>query len=167
MAQTTNGYILRNADGTAAVESIITTMTTNNDANIYPLISLRLKSTHLHALIEINHISVVCTSTAAYRWGIFLNPTVVGTALAFTGITNSAIESDAVSVNTTTITGGTLLHSGYNQAQNEGATSLDFPSKLNPGSKIDGTADIIVLAFKRVTGDSESFYGSVSWNEFV
>lgn len=146
-----------------------TGLTTLNDSDIYPLIAARLKSTRLGATIQFSDLSLLCTSTAAFRWVLVLNPTITGTALSYTGVTNSALEVDFSTTNATKVTAGTgvLLASGYGQASNESGINLDLPSNLTIGSKIDGTADIMVLGVQRITGTTETFFGSLSWNEQV
>lgn len=144
-----------------------TGLTTLNNSSTYPLIAIRLKTGYSGATIDISSISVICTSTAAYKWAIILNPTVTGTALSFSSITNSAIEADNATTNATTVTGGTVLDSGYSQANNEGSTDIPLQNKLTLGSNIAGVGDIIVLAVQRITGTTETFLGSMTWNETV
>jgi len=139
-----------------------TPITTNNNASIYPLISLRLKSTHIGSTVRVKNISIACSSTSTYVWYLILNPTVVGTALAWTGVTNSSIEANLVSTNATTLTGGTILASGVSQQTNDGGVNIMSPNDHALGSSISGTRDIIVLAVQRVTGTSETFYGSLN-----
>lgn len=150
-----------------ALDRGATTLTTLNDANEYPLIAMRLKSTHKSANIDIKSITALCTSTSAYRWMLLLNPTVTGTAFSFSGITNSAIEADAATSNATTVSGGILIASGYQQAANESSLNQVFPNKLSVGSNIAGTSDVLVLAVQRLQGTTESFYGGISWNETI
>lgn len=150
-----------------AIDRGSTALTTLNDGNIYPLISTRLRSGYEGANIQFSDISIICTSTAAFRWVLLLNPTVAGTALSFTAVTNSAIEADVGTTNATTVTGGTILDSGYSQASNEAGVSYELPTGLTLGSNIAGTRDIIVLAVQRLTGTTETFYGSLGWNEVV
>jgi hypothetical protein len=157
-------------DETGILKSVdrgTTALTTLNDSDLYPLIALRLKSTHLGATVVPKSMSLICTSTAAYRWAFLLNPTITGTALSFTGITNSPVEADVARTNATKVTAatGTQLTSGYGQASAEGALTVDLKSDLSMGSSIAGTADILVLAVQRLTGTTESFYAAVAWDE--
>lgn len=144
-----------------------TALTTLNDTSLYPLLAIQLKTGYEGATIDISKFSIICTSTAAYRWALLLNPTVAGTALSFTGVTNSAIQADVARTNATTVTGGTVLDSGYTQASAEASTEVTIKNKLALGSNIAGTNDILVLAVQRVTGTTESFYGALSWYETI
>jgi len=56
-----------------------TPLTTGNDANLYPLTGLRLKSTHRSACVALLGYTAVCASTGDHRVLVCLNPTLVGT----------------------------------------------------------------------------------------
>lgn len=146
-----------------------TALTTLNDADLYPLLAIRLKSTHLGATIQPNSISVICASTTDFRWAILLNPTVAGTALNFASIANSAIEVAAGATNATKVTGGVQLKSGYSRGTAQGGNDIiiAMPDFLSIGSKIDGTRDILVLAAQRLTGATETFYAAMGWREIL
>jgi len=150
-----------------AIDRGSTPLTTANDANIYPLLAWRLKSTHPFATIIPESMSLLCTSTAAFRWLLMLNPTVTGTAFSFSGVTNSSIEADVSRTNATTLSGGTLIKSGYAQSVTESAVVAQLPSKLRVGTSIAGVSDILVLAVQRLSGTSESFYASLSLRDIV
>lgn len=150
-----------------AVDRAATPLTTLNDASIYPLLAIQLRSGFEGTYVSPFHANVVCTSTATFRYAIIANPTVTGTALSFTGVTNSGVQADVGTTNATTITGGTVLFSSYAQAQKQGEANLTIPVDYTIGSKIDGTRDVLVLAVQRVSGTTEPFYGSLAWHERV
>jgi hypothetical protein len=142
-----------------------TSLTTNNDTNIYPLISFRLRSGYFGSSVKPVDFSVICTSAAAYNWYLILNPTVVGTALAFTAITGSSAEADLGSTSATTLTGGTILRTGTAQASNNASTtgSTEITDDFFLGSNIAGTADILTLAVQRITGTTETFFAALNY----
>jgi len=145
-----------------------TPLVTINNSALYPLIAMRLKSTNLFDAVELVSASIICTSNAAYRWMLLLNPTVVGVAFAFTPVPNSAVEVDVTRVNTTTVTGGTEVATEYGQAATEGTSAqIAAPSNLQLGSSIAGVSDILVFAVQRMSvgGAAETFYGSLGWRE--
>lgn len=144
-----------------------TALTTNNDSNLYPLVSIRLKTTHFSNTIYPASLSFICNSTADFYWAIVLNPTIATGSLTFVDVTNSAIQADVTTTNATTITGGTILYEGYGQqGTNSGsAPSIVVPSELTLGSSVAGTADIVCLAFRRLSGTTETFYASLSYRE--
>lgn len=138
-----------------------TPITTANDTNLYVLAAIRLKSTHIGSTVSIIDLSIACTSTAAFNYYIIVNPTIAGTALSFTGVTNSSVEQDVSRTNTTTVTAGTgtIIKSGSAQATNDASLTAIVPRDFALGSNIAGTSDIVVLAVQRVTGTTETFYG--------
>jgi hypothetical protein len=139
-----------------------TGLTTNNNTSIYPLIAIRLKTGNLGSKISIGDFNLICTSTASFNYYWILNPTVVGTALSFTDVTNSSVQAQVNTTSATTLTDGTIIHAGTGQAQNEGTISDILNSDFTLGSSIAGVSDILVLAVQRITGTSETFYGSIN-----
>lgn len=152
---------------TRAVDRGGTALTTGANTSIYPLIALRLESTGLQATVRVLAAAIFCNSTADYRWSILLNPTVVGTALSFTGITDSAVEAQVNTTNATTVTGGTLLASGYGSSTNQIALPVTSEADYALGSLIDGTSDIVVLAVQNLAAGAETYYGSLTFREQV
>ena len=140
-----------------------TPLQTNNNNSYYPVFAVRLNSSYLSSSITFTDMNLVCTSTAAFNYVLLLNPTIVGTALSFTQTTNSSLDTQVTTTNATTVTNGTVLHSGTAAQQNEASLSDNLKAEFSLGSNIAGTADIVVLAVQRITGTSESFYGSFNW----
>jgi hypothetical protein len=114
-------------------------------------------------------ISVVGSSDSAFRWVLLHNPTVVGDAFSFSPAnTYSSVEVDTARTNTTTVSGGAQIASGYAQqsALGGGAVATAVaPYDYRLGMKIDGTSDILVLAAQRIANQQVTFYGSLSWRE--
>lgn len=152
---------------TQTIDRGATALTTNNDANLYPLLAIRLKSTALGASALIEEFSVLCNTTATYRWALLLDPTVSGTALSFTGVADSAIEAQVDTTNATTVSGGTVLASGYAESSNQVSAVAGAELRYALGSLIDGTAEIVVLAAQRLAGTTEDFYASLTYLEQV
>ena len=163
--QPDNGFVL-------AVSRGDTPLVTLNNADLYPLIAIRLKAAQQSAQVEPISATIIITSNAGYRWTFLLNPTVVGPGFVFTGVTDSAVEVDVTKLNTTTVTGGTQLDSGYGQAAagllaGGGSSLISIPTSVQLGASIAGVADILVLAVQRLTvgGAAETFFGSLTWRE--
>ena len=116
---------------------------------------------YLHAPVYPSAASVSCSSTGGGIWYILINPTVTGTFTP-TAVANSAIEYD---VSRTTVTNlGTILVSGVFSSQ----ASKDYTSiveQLSLGVTLVGVRDELVLAITSTTAGSNTFWGSVSWNE--
>lgn len=144
-------------------------LTTVNDEKWYVVLAIRKKTTRLTVDIVPHKACVICDSTALYRWRIWLNPTVASGALFVTPIdvTNSAIQYSRPA-NTCTLTEdtGVVLESGYEKNSNSSTFSANFDiGDLRMGATIAGVSDVLVLAVSRVTGTTESFYGSLHFTE--
>jgi len=143
----------------------INPLVTLNNTSIYPLFAMRLNSNYLHATIKLLTFGINCTSTTTYNWYLILNPTVTGTALSFTQITNSSVDAQINTTNATTVSGGTTLLTGTASQTNETGINIVNATDFAMGSTIAGVADIVVLAVQRATGTTETFYGSLNWRE--
>jgi hypothetical protein len=146
-----------------------TAFTTSNDTNLYPLISIRLRSGREHGNVLLDTAQAICTSTADFRWAIIMNPTVAGVdAASWVSVGNSsAVEYDISRDNTNTLSGGLQMASGYIRSTNQGGglLSATLRSLLHPGVAIDGTADELVLAVQNLSNGAEDYYGSLNWSE--
>ena len=141
-----------------------TPLVTLNNSDLYPLFAMRLKSGYVGSDINILDLSINCTSTASYNYFILLNPTVTGTALSFTSVTNASVEVQENTTNATKVSGGTRLFSkSATQGNDSGGVDGLLRSTFSLGSNIAGTADVLVLAVQRVSGTTETFYGSLNF----
>lgn len=142
-----------------------TGLTTNNNTSVYPVLSIRIKSTYRGATIIPLDLSLLCTSSADFRWSLILNPTVGGgDAASWVALSNSAIEYDISRTSTNTLTGGYEIAGGYGSANLNNIAAF-IPTALRLGFTIAGVADNLVLAVQRTTGTSETFFGSLSFRE--
>lgn len=140
-------------------------LTTNNSASAFPLIAIRQKTTHQHTNIELTQLTVACTSSSTYLVEVVLNPTIVGTVLDWTSLTNSCMEYCTTSTSASVVSGGTVIHSSI--ASQDLSTTLTnlSPSKVPIGSTIAGVSDIVVISVTRLTGNAEDFFGALQWKE--
>jgi len=146
-----------------------TALTTNNDTSFYPLIAMRLRSTHLGSTVRPAKITLVCSTNAVFRWALLVNPTIIGTALSFTPYTLTSVEIDDARTNTTTVTmpsGTPSLDGGLAQQRDEGSLSAFTPTAFALGATIAGVRDVLVLAVQRLEGAAETFYASLAWRDF-
>lgn len=142
-----------------------TSLVTLNDSDIYPLVAVQLKSTHLGSTVKLASFSASCSSTATYNYYILLNPTVTGTAFSFSGVTNSSCEVDTARTNATKVSGGTILLTGVTSQNNEGGIQQALNTDFALGSTIAGVSDIIVLAVQKISNQAETFYGAINWKD--
>lgn len=148
-----------------ALDRASTPLVTLNDSDLYPVIAVRLKSTALASTVRIAGVSVFCPSAAVFRWALLLNPTVSGTALSYSAVTNASIEADVATTNVTKVTGGTVLGSGYGESTVSGSLPVSGQNDYALGATIAGVSDVVVLACQRLTGTTESFYAVLSYTD--
>lgn len=148
-----------------SIDTGITGFTTGNNTSLYPVLAIRLDAAGLDAFIQPTNVSLLCTSTSNYRWAIILNPTVAGTALSFSDVSNSAVEQ-ATPDNNTTVSGGSVLASGFASDTNQvrGGIAADI-GRFQLGSAIDGTSDILALCVQNLAAGTEVYHASLGWRE--
>ena len=147
----------------------ITGFTTANNTATYPLMSLRLDSDRKDGTIIIKSGSMFCTTTANYLWTLRFNPTIAGTdAASWVPIGgNSSAEYDVSRNNTNTVTGGTILASGYGADTNQAIGQLNFElnSAVRPGVSIAGVQDELVLCTQNISNGLETYFAALNWRE--
>lgn len=89
----------------------------------YPIISLRLKSTYLDAIVILTAISILgASANANYNWRVMANNTTTGGTWTSAGA-NSAVEYNLTG---TATTGGRILAEGYFSSTNQSTASIDI-----------------------------------------
>lgn len=148
-----------------------TPLTAATTGTTYALIGIRLKSAYIGEVIELLSASLqVQTGDSKILWEVYLNPTVAGT-FTYGGLSHSAVET-AFGATANTITGGTLLQSGFaesggQQQGNVGSVSSDIKNSLSLGSAIDGTVDEIVICVTPIDGSTNvDVEGTLTWREY-
>lgn len=140
---------------------------TNNNADIYPILAMRLNGSYLGAHVHLDGFSVACTTSSPFNWFWIENPTLVGGSLIYSDVPNSAVQVDFSTNANGSITcatnSGTLIKSGVSSTQNEVDIAADTEMQL--GSFINGTSDVWVLAVQRLSVSAETFYGAINWRE--
>ncbi len=161
------GYELRGAQLSAG--NTITAPTTLTTAGtLYPIVSIRLKTTRLDAIAILTAISILgTTNNANYKWSVVASGTTTGGTWVSAG-TNSAVEYN-ITGTAFTVGTGRILATGYFQGSNQGATSVDilkaalFTTQLerNPFTP---TAYELTLACAAAT-NGDQVLGSLDWEE--
>ena len=128
----------------------------------YPLINLRLKSTHLDSLVKFITFSAVSNAIAreTVKIRLVLNGTINNSA-NWADITNSPLQSMLGTINTT-LTDGTILRSITAPSQ----VFIALPSQEAEilGSTINGTPDVISLVVEPITANMKVFC-DLNWRE--
>jgi len=92
----------------------------------YPVISIRLKSTRLDAVVIMSALSVLgITNNSRYKWQVVMGGTTTG------GTWTSAGADFAVEYNLTgtSFTGGRIMAGGYTSGSIQGASAIDIPKE--------------------------------------
>jgi len=102
---------------------ITTPRTLTTAGTFYPIVSIRLKTSALDAIVILTALSAMPITTGAYNWQIRASGTTGG------GTWVSAGDDSAVNYNITgtSYTGGRILGSGFFNASNQGVTQIDLP----------------------------------------
>lgn len=132
----------------------------NTADTVYAVIGLRLKSTHLDAVIREVSMTMISETNDDFEWLLYLNPTVAGT-FTYDDVTNSCVQR-SLGATANTITGGILINSGF--AKQSSTVSSIIPNALSIGSAIDGTRDELVLAVRPLALNAD-IQASITWRE--
>lgn len=137
------------------------------NANVYPLVCLKVKSTHVGAFVQPIDVSVISANTVAYRWALVLNPTFVGTQPTFIDATDGFLSYCTNTTSATTVTGGTTIASGYADKTNATVHITEFPISYGLGHTIDNLSDVLVLTVCSIQSKTDNFFGSITMKEIV
>jgi len=145
---------------------ITTPKTLTTAGTYYPIVSLRLKTTRLDAIIVLTAASILgLTNNVNYEWRVVANGTTTG------GTWTSAGASSGVEYNITgtSFTGGRILASGYTQGSNQGSTTVDilkqalFANQLERNG-ITGTPFELTLV-AGASSNGATIHASFDWEE--
>jgi hypothetical protein len=143
----------------------ITGFATGNNQSLHPVLSIRLKSTHLDSTVIPEAFSVISTSTSNFRWCLLMNPTIAGVdSASWTSISNSAVEFDVSRTSSNTLTGGLQLTSGYGTSTNSAIQGV-FNQNLFLGATALGVRDEFIIAVQNLAGQSETYFSNIQWHE--
>jgi hypothetical protein len=134
----------------------------------YNLISLRLKSDRLDAIVILTALSLLgLTNNAYYNWQVRASGTTTGGTWVSAG-DNSAIE---YKIDAATITGGRILASGFTTATTQSAVPVDilkealFKFQLERNG-LTGTPYELTLCVASQTAGAD-IYASMDWEEIT
>lgn len=159
------GYELRGKQG-AVGTSITSAKTLATAGTFYPVVSIRLKSGSLDAIVIPTAASFLGTGN-----GINYNWKIISDASITTGSWTPASADSAVEYTLagTAMSGGRVLASGYINSSNQGSPALDilkqalFQFQLERNS-LTGTSAAFTLAVAADT-NTQTCFGSLDWEE--
>lgn len=161
------GYELRGLQQTAGT-SITAPRTLTTAGTVYPVASIRLKTTRLDGIVILTALSILgITNNANYQWQVIASGTTTGGTWVSAG-TNSCVEYNLTGTAFTTGT-GRVLASGYFQGSNQGSTSIDilkqalfaFQLERNPFTATPYELTLIVTA----ASNGDQVHASLDWEE--
>jgi hypothetical protein len=118
------GYQLAGAQQTIGTP-INTPTTLTTAATFYPVVSLRLKTTRLDAIVILTAVSILgLTNNANYQWEVVTRGATTGGTWVSAG-TNSGVEYN-ITGTAFSSTGGRILATGFFQGSNQGAGPVDI-----------------------------------------
>lgn len=161
------GYELRGLQQTVGT-SITAPRTLTTAGTVYPVASIRLKTTRLDGIVILTALSILgITNNANYQWQVVASGTTTGGTWVSAG-TNSCVEYNLTGTAFTTGT-GRVLASGYFQGSNQGSTSIDilkqalfaFQLERNPFTATPYELTLIVTA----ASNGDQVHASLDWEE--
>lgn len=158
------GYELRGIQ--QAIQIPITTPRELTTAGtFYPIVSIRLKSTRLDAIVILTALSILGVSLGNYTWQVRSGTTTNGG----TWVSAGADSSVEYNITGTSVTGGRILGSGFFSSTNQGSSNVDilkealFKFQLERNS-LTSTPFEISLVMASDT-NTRNVYGSMDWEE--
>lgn len=142
-----------------------TTTLTGVTTTFVPIVSIRLKSTSLGAVVipSVYH-AIPINSTLDYEVVLVKNPTLTGAS--FTS-NSTNVELD---VTATAMTGGTIVDLDYVSGSNQGSgvvsTGESYNFDLQLGASLAGVSDIYTVAARTISG-TDDIIGSMSYYDLT
>jgi hypothetical protein len=137
----------------------------------YPVLTIRLKSTKLDAVVILTALSILPVSTANYKWKVVAGGATTGGSGSWQPASaNSSVE---YKMDASAITGGRILASGYMSNTNQSNPSLDilkealfkFQLERNGLSGVPNELTLVVSASAASGGSPARIHASLDWEE--
>ena len=132
---------------------------------LYPMVSIRLKSTRLDSIVVATAISIIGNTSANYNWQVVAAGTTTGGSWVSAGA-NSSVEYNLTG---SSFTGGRILASGYFTATASTSVSVDILRAALLATQLErdgltGTAYEFSLILTAGT-NTETAFASMDWEE--
>ncbi len=163
------GYEQTSIDHVARRTTIFTTI--NTAATFYPIVSIRLASTALGAVVLPNRLQFLPTTSQNYEVALLKNPTLTGATWAATVPTDSNVEFDVAATAISNV--GTIVQTDYVTATGSGGISqtssaTGYNWDLQLGASLAGVSDIYTLGVRTVSGATTGDgVGSISFYDLT
>ena len=163
------GYEQVSIDHVARRTTIFTTI--NTAATFFPIVSIRLASTALGAVVLPNRVQFLPTTNQNYEIALLKNPTLTGATWAATVPTDANVEFDVAATAISNV--GTIVQTDYVTASGSAgisATSVatGYNWDLQLGASLAGVSDIYTLGVRTVSGATTGDgVGSISFYDLT
>lgn len=132
-----------------------------------PLVSIRLNSSRLGAVVLPNRVSVLPTTNQNYEVALFKNATLTGASYV-----TGAFENVDYDVSATAISGGTMVQNDYITSSAQGRAILAAPTGYNfdlqLGVSLAGVSDVYTIAVRTVSGATTGdAFGSLTFYDLT
>jgi hypothetical protein len=142
-----------------------TTALTSIGSTFLPLVSIRLASDSLGAVVIPHQMRVLPTSSGDYEVALIKNGTL--TSASYDTTTFSHVDFDVAA---TAISGGTIVQNAYMTATNQGTvspeTEFGYNFDLQLGATIGGTSDVYTVVVRELGGSGDAI-GSLSFYDLT
>jgi hypothetical protein len=158
------GYELHGIQQAVGI-AITAPRTLTTAGTFYPIVSIRLKTSALDAIVILTALSAMPIATGAYNWQIRATGTTAGGNWVSAGV-DSAVDYN---ITGTSHTGGRILASGFFTASNQGSTQIDLPREALfkfqlERNALTSTPYEITLVITS-NGANDTVVGSIDWEE--
>jgi len=163
------GYEQTSIDHVARRTTIFNNITTA--ATFFPIVSIRLASTALGAVVLPNRVQFLPTTNQNYEVALLKNPTLTGATWAAAVPTDANVEFDVAATAISNV--GTIVQTDYVTASGSAgvsatsaATGYNFDLQL--GASLAGVSDIYTLGVRTVSGATNGDgVGSISFYDLT
>lgn len=161
------GYEIRGRPRSAGITTIDVPVTLAAKNTLYPIVSIRLKSTRLNAIVIPVNFSIIGTTASDFRWALIKNATLAGNSWTSAG-DDSSVEYRLDGGDT--ITDGIIMRSGYFSATNGQSPSISlsddlFKFQLERNSFTSTSYPFtLAVACKQL---NDKVLGSIDWEEIT
>lgn len=157
------GYEAVAAESSARRTSILSTISTT----FLPLVSIRLNSSRLGAVILPNRMAVLPTTNQNYEVALFKNASLTGASYVTGSFDN--VDYD---VSATAMSGGTIMQSDYVTSSAQGRATLAAPTGYNfdlqLGVSLANVSDVYTMAIRTVSGATTGdAFGSLTFYDLT
>jgi len=158
------GYQGRSQKQFVSVGTKTSDAVTIGNGTLTPVLSIRLNSNRLDAIVLPTQLDILVTTADNIRWQLLLNATGL-TGASWTTHSNGTIDYDT---STTAYTGGQIIQQGlaYQKVESTALGTLeDFNIQL--GRSQSGVSDIITLVAAGAAASTAKILASLAWEELL